>query len=70
MTDEAALEDELSRPSPADVAALGALQGDILVLGVSGKMGPSLARLARRASDEAKVAREFKLRQAACAKSP
>jgi len=57
VTDEAALEDELSRPSPADVAALGALQGDILVLGVSGKMGPSLARLARRASDEAKVAR-------------
>ncbi|MFI5279502.1 MAG: NAD-dependent epimerase/dehydratase family protein [Gemmatimonadales bacterium] len=57
MSDQAEIEEELSRPAPADVAALRALAGDILVLGVSGKMGPSLARLARRASDEAGVAR-------------
>ena len=31
--DEAALEDELSRPLPAVVAALGALDGDLLILG-------------------------------------
>ena len=54
---EEQLEEELSRPAPADVAAMGALQGDILVLGVAGKMGPSLARLARRASDEAAARR-------------
>lgn len=52
MNAEAELEEALSRPTPADVAALRDLAGDILVLGVSGKMGPSLARLARRASDE------------------
>jgi nucleoside-diphosphate-sugar epimerase len=47
------LERELSRPSEADIACLRRLEGDILVLGGSGKMGPSLARLCRRAADEA-----------------
>jgi dTDP-4-dehydrorhamnose reductase len=47
--DEAALEDELSQPLPAVVAALGALDGDLLILGAGGKLGPSLARLAARA---------------------
>ena len=50
---EEELEESLSRPDPAVTAALGRLAGDIVVLGVSGKMGPSLARLARRASDDA-----------------
>src|ERR1700675_1315574 len=45
------LEDRLSRPGDADVAAMAALQGDLLILGVGGKMGPSLARLARRSAD-------------------
>jgi len=44
------LEDHLSRPTEADAAALSALNGDLLILGVGGKMGPSLARLARRAA--------------------
>jgi len=48
-----ALEELLSRPREADAAAMKALQGDLLILGVGGKMGPSLARLARRASDHA-----------------
>jgi nucleoside-diphosphate-sugar epimerase len=39
------------------VAALGRLPGDIVVLGVAGKMGPSLARIAKRASDAAGVRR-------------
>ena len=47
----AALEEHLSRPTAADVAAISALRGDLLILGVGGKMGPSLARLARRAVD-------------------
>ncbi|HEX7928979.1 MAG TPA: NAD-dependent epimerase/dehydratase family protein, partial [bacterium] len=50
---EAALEDRLSEPTPELIADLKAGAGDILVLGVGGKMGPSLARLARRALDAA-----------------
>jgi nucleoside-diphosphate-sugar epimerase len=53
------LEEALSRPIPADVDALRAMEGDILLLGVGGKMGPSLARLARRSSDEAGVRRRI-----------
>ena len=45
------LEERLSRPTDADAAAMAALGGDLLILGVGGKMGPSLARLARRAAD-------------------
>ena len=46
---ETELEDVLSRPSDADVAAMAQLEGDLLILGAGGKMGPSLARRARRA---------------------
>ncbi len=52
---EAELEEFLSRPSDADVAAVAQLDGDLLILGVGGKMGPSLARRARRAAEKAKV---------------
>jgi dTDP-4-dehydrorhamnose reductase len=45
------LEEHLSRPTDDDAAAMSALNGDLLILGVGGKMGPSLARLARRAAD-------------------
>lgn len=50
---EEQLEDALSRPTAADIEAARGLQGDLLILGVGGKMGPSLARLARRALDVA-----------------
>lgn len=46
------LEDRLSLPGDADREMMRRLPGDILVLGAGGKMGPSLARLARRAADE------------------
>src|SRR5450432_3389980 len=49
------LEERLSRPCDADIAAMAALDGDLLILGAGGKMGPSLARLARRAADYAGV---------------
>ncbi len=45
-----ALEDFMTTPSPALMADLKTLSGDILVLGVAGKMGPTLARLAKRAA--------------------
>jgi nucleoside-diphosphate-sugar epimerase len=47
------LEEALSRPSERDVEFLRTFDGDILILGAGGKMGPSLARLCRRAADEA-----------------
>jgi nucleoside-diphosphate-sugar epimerase len=53
MITAADLEEQLSRPSETDIACLRRLEGDILVLGASGKMGPSLTRLCRRAADEA-----------------
>lgn len=56
---EEELEEVLSRPEPADVEAAAALEGDILILGAGGKMGPSLARLARRAADQAGVQRRI-----------
>ena len=43
------LDEFLSRPTQALVEDMGRLDGDILLLGVAGKMGPTLARLARRA---------------------
>jgi len=54
---ERELDELLSRPGEAAVAALGRLEGDLLVLGVAGKMGPTLARMAVRASQAAGVAR-------------
>src|ERR1700683_358761 len=51
------LEERLSRPSAADVKAVREMTGDLMILGAGGKMGPSLARLARRAADEAGVSR-------------
>jgi nucleoside-diphosphate-sugar epimerase len=48
------LEEALSRPTPAVVEDLRRLGGDLVVLGASGKMGPTLARMARRALDRAR----------------
>jgi nucleoside-diphosphate-sugar epimerase len=45
----------MSRPSRALAADLAATEGDIIVLGVGGKMGPTLARLARAAAPEKRV---------------
>jgi hypothetical protein len=51
------LEDRLSEPGEGAITALGRLSGDLILLGAGGKMGPSLARMARRASDAAGVRR-------------
>lgn len=48
------LEHKLSEPSPALIEDFKKLKGDLLVLGVGGKMGPSLAVMAKRAAAEAK----------------
>jgi nucleoside-diphosphate-sugar epimerase len=53
------LEKMLSEPTEGAIRTLGNLQGDILVLGVGGKMGPTLARMAKRASGVAGVKRRI-----------
>jgi nucleoside-diphosphate-sugar epimerase len=49
----AELDERLSRPRPALVEDIRKLDGDIVVLGAAGKLGPSLVRLATRAIKEA-----------------
>ena len=53
--DEESLEELLSRPPEALAASLAAAPGDIIVLGAGGKMGPSLARMARRTDPARRV---------------
>ncbi len=53
------LEDLLSAPPPEVVGQFAQLEGDILILGVGGKIGPSLARMAKRASERAGVSRRI-----------
>ena len=57
IRDVAELDSLLSQPCENTVRALAALKGDILVLGVGGKMGPTLARMAKRASETAGTSR-------------
>jgi nucleoside-diphosphate-sugar epimerase len=45
----------MTRPSPELAADLARVDGDLLVLGVGGKMGPTLARLAKRAAPSKRV---------------
>ena len=51
------LEDLLSTPTPAAIDAMRRIKGDILILGIAGKMGPTLGRMVVRASDQANVKR-------------
>lgn len=55
---EAQLESYLSEPTAEVIAAVAALEGDILILGVGGKMGPTLAKQAKRAIDRAGIAKK------------
>src|SRR5690606_1025395 len=59
MTELERQEQELLRPSEALVADMKKLKGDIIFLGVAGKMGPSMAKLAREATELAGVKRRI-----------
>ncbi len=50
-----ALEAFMSEPTPGLIDELARIDGDIMVLGVGGKMGPTLARMARRAAPHKRV---------------
>jgi nucleoside-diphosphate-sugar epimerase len=55
IADLEALEELMSRPSPELVASLARAPGDLMILGVGGKMGPTLARMAKRADPKRRV---------------
>lgn len=50
--------EELLKPSEALISDVARLDGDIIILGVGGKMGPALARLAKQAIDAAGVKKD------------
>lgn len=54
---EVELEDRLSEPTPGVIETLSRLSGDLMFLGAAGKMGPTLVRMAKRATDAAGVRR-------------
>src|SRR6478736_647386 len=49
------LEEVMTKPSSELVAELGKIDGDLIILGVGGKIGPSLARLAKRAAPDKRI---------------
>lgn len=49
------IDEFLATPSQALIDDMAAVDGDILILGVAGKMGPTLARLARNAAPDKKI---------------
>jgi nucleoside-diphosphate-sugar epimerase len=55
IDDIAALDELLCRPSQALIDDLDKVDGDIMVLGVAGKMGPTLAGLAKAASPQRRI---------------
>src|SRR3981081_4476217 len=58
IRDVAHLEDLISEPTEAAIEAVRQTKGDFILLGVGGKMGPTLARMLRRATDAAGVRRQ------------
>ena len=59
IENEEQLEELMSRPSPQTIEMFSRLDGDIMFLGVSGKIGPSMARMAKRACEEAGVKKQI-----------
>ncbi len=55
FADESALVEALSRPTAELIELMSRLDGDLLFLGVSGKMGISMASMANRACQEAGI---------------
>jgi hypothetical protein len=55
IADIAALDDLLCRPSQALIDDLAEVEGDIMILGVAGKMGPTLVGLAKAALPDRRI---------------
>ncbi len=54
---EAQLEEALATPNEQDIDVLRRLPGEVMILGAGGKMGPSLARRLKRATEAAGINR-------------
>lgn len=52
------LEEFMSSPSEALLSYIKDLEGDIMIIGAGGKIGPTMAMMARKAADEAGVQKE------------
>ena len=55
ISNDTELDELLSRPGPEVIEMFSRLDGDLIFLGVAGKIGPSLAYMAKRACDEAGI---------------
>ena len=55
IDDEMSLEELMSRPSKRSLEAISRIDEDLIILGAGGKIGPNLAKFARRAASEAGV---------------
>src|SRR5277367_5160951 len=55
IADIAKLDDLLCRPSQPLIGDLAKVDGDIMILGVAGKMGPTLAGLAKAALPDRRI---------------
>ena len=53
MWNEETLNAMLSEPSEKLIADMARLEGDIMILGAGGKMGPTLSVMAKKASEKA-----------------
>lgn len=59
INNERQLEELLSRPTAEVVEFFKTLDGDLIFLGIAGKIGPSIARMAKRACEEAGVTKRL-----------
>ncbi len=57
IRDPTELDQLLSEPTAPAIEAMSRIDGDMIVLGAGGKMGPTLTRMIQRASQEAAVSR-------------
>lgn len=55
---KAELEKQLSKPSERLIGDIAKIKGDIMILGLGGKMGPTLAKLAKNAIDAAGISKK------------
>ena len=55
FANEVQLEDYMTTPSPALIRDFRDIPGDLLILGIGGKMGPTLGRLAHRAAPDRRI---------------
>jgi nucleoside-diphosphate-sugar epimerase len=55
IQNETQLEEILSEPTPEVIKVISELNGDIMILGAAGKMGPTLTKMAKRAVDKANI---------------